>query len=316
MAKARSRGKGMKKKLALGFIGGTLLFSYFPWVEASHLKGTIRVDGSSTVFPITEAVSEEFGKKHKYVRVTVGVSGTGGGFKKFYAGEIDINNASRKIKSLEIKKAEENKVEYFELPVAFDGISIVVNSKNTWVDYLTVEELKKIWEPKSRVQNWKDVRLGWPDRKIRLYGPGADSGTFDYFTKTINGKSHASRADFTKSENDNILVRGIAGDLDSLGYFGFAYYLENKSKLKVVPLKHEGKPVTPSEATIKNGSYSPLSRPVFIYVSKKSVKRPEVYSFVKFYLKSVGKLSKDVGYISLQESHYNEGLQKLKRALD
>lgn len=306
----------MKKKQPVITVLVTLLM-VLPLLGSSlaqPLNGTIRVDGSSTVFPITEAVAEEFGKKHPRARVTVGVSGTGGGFKKFCAGEIDINDASRPIKSSEIKIAQKNGVEFFQLPVAFDGISVVINPKNTWVDHLTVAELKKIWEPGSQVVTWKDIRASWPDRKIRLYGPGTDSGTFDYFTGAINGKSHASRSDFTMSEDDNVLVQGVAGDRDSLGYFGFAYYSENKNLLKVVPIKNKTAPVAPSQKTINDGSYSPLSRPIFIYVSKKSVKRPEVNAFVEFYLENAGELSKDVGYVPLPKSQYDEGLQKLKES--
>lgn len=307
----------MKKNQLVGAIL-VALFVSFPLLGSSFagsLKGTIRVDGSSTVFPITEAVAEEFGKAHRRARVTVGVSGTGGGFKKFCAGEIDINDASRPIKSSEIKLAKKNGIEYFELPVAYDGISIVINPKNTWVDHLTVGELKMIWEPGSQVKTWKDIRADWPDRKIRLYGPGTDSGTFDYFTEAINGKSHASRSDYTKSEDDNVLVQGVSGDRDSLGYFGFAYYSENKNKLKIVPIKNKTDPVAPSLKTINDGSYSPLSRPIFIYVSEKSVARPEVAAFVEFYLKNADKLSEEVGYVPLPKSHYDEGLEKLRRAL-
>jgi len=282
---------------------------------AQTLKGTIRIDGSSTVFPITEAVAEEFGKTNRRVRVTVGVSGTGGGFKKFTIGETDINDASRPIKDSEKKLAKRNGIEYFQFPVAFDGISVVINPTNTWVDYLTVEELKKIWEPGSQVNTWKDVRAGWPDRKIRLYGPGTDSGTFDYFTGAINEKSQSSRSDFTMSEDDNVLVQGVAGGRDSLGYFGFAYYVGNKDKLKIVPVKNNKGPVAPSLETINDGSYSPLSRPIFIYVSKKSVQRPEVRAFVEFYLENADTLSKDVGYVPLPKSQYDEGLKKLKRAV-
>jgi len=307
----------MKKNQLVGAILATLLI-LFPLLGSSfagNLKGTVRIDGSSTVFPITEAVAEEFGKKHRRVRVTVGVSGTGGGFKKFSTGEVDINDASRPIKDSEKKLAKKNGIEYIQLPVAFDGISVVVNRKNTWLDYLTVAELKMIWEPGSQVKTWKDVRASWPDRKIRLYGPGTDSGTFDYFTGAINGKSHASRSDFTKSEDDNVLVQGVAGDRDALGYFGFAYYSGNKDKLKIVPIKNKKAPVSPSLTTINDGSYSPLSRPIYIYVSKKAVQRPEVATFVEFYLKNAGELSKDVGYVPLQKSQYDEGLQKLKRAI-
>jgi len=307
----------MKKNQFVGTFLVTLLI-LFPLLGnsfAETLKGTIRIDGSSTVFPITEAVAEEFGKKHPRVRVTVGVSGTGGGFKKFSIGETDINDASRPIKGSEKKLAKKNGIEYIQLPVAFDGISIVVNPKNTWLDYLTVAELKKIWEPGSQVTTWKDIRAGWPDRKIRLYGPGTDSGTFDYFTGAINGKSHASRSDFTKSEDDNVLVQGVAGDRDALGYFGFAYYSGNKDKLKIVPIKNNDAPVAPSLTTINDGSYSPLSRPIFIYVSAKSVQRPAVAAFVEFYLKNAAELSRDVGYVPLQKSQYDEGLQKLNGAI-
>lgn len=307
----------MKKNKLVGALL-VALFVSFPLLGSSFaesLKGTIRVDGSSTVFPITEAVAEEFGKVHRRARVTVGVSGTGGGFKKFCAGEIDINDASRPIKSSEIKLAKKNGIEYFELPVAYDGISVVINPKNTWVDHLTVGELKMIWEPGSQVKTWKDIRADWPDRKIRLYGPGTDSGTFDYFTEAVNGKSHASRSDYTKSEDDNVLVQGISGDRDSLGYFGFAYYSENKDKLKLVPVKNKTTPVAPSLKTINDGSYSPLSRPIFIYVREKSVMRPEVAAFVEFYLKNADQLSQEVGYVPLPKSQYDEGLEKLRRAL-
>jgi phosphate transport system substrate-binding protein len=280
----------------------------------ARLKGKVKVDGSSTVFPITEAVAEEFGKKHPRVRVTVGVSGTGGGFKKFTAGEIDINDASRPIKDKELAVAKKNKVDFIEVPVAYDGISVVINPKNTWVDHLTVAELKKIWQPESAVKTWKDIRPAWPDREIRLYGPGTDSGTFDYFTKAINGKSQASRSDFTKSEDDNVLVQGVSGDRDALGYFGFAYFLENKDKLKAVAIKHKSAPVAPTEKTINDGSYSPLSRPIFIYVRNSSLKRPEVFEFVKFYLKNASVLSSEVGYVSLPNDQYENGLKKMVAA--
>lgn len=279
---------------------------------AKSLRGTVKIDGSSTVFPITEAVAEEFGHKHPRVRVTVGVSGTGGGFKKFSAGEIDINDASRSIKSSEIKIAEKSKVSYIELPVAYDGISIVVNPQNTWVDFLSVAELKKIWQPGSTVTTWKDVRSSWPDRKIRLYGPGTDSGTFDYFTKAINGKSHFSRSDYTKTADPNVLVQGVAGDRDALAYFGFAYYFENKNLLNVVPIQGDSKPVAPSGTTINNGSYAPLSRPIFIYVSRSALKRPAVYAFVKFYLENAAVLSKEVGYVPLPKAQYDDGLKQIK----
>jgi phosphate transport system substrate-binding protein len=279
------------------------------------LKGTVKVDGSSTVFPITEAVAEEFGmlKEHRKIRVTVGVSGTGGGFKKFLAGETDINDASRPIKQSEIDKARKNGVQYIELPVAYDGLSVVINKKNTWVDYLTVAELHKIWKRGSTVKTWKDIRPNWPDQKIRLYGPGTDSGTFDYFTEVINGKSQASRSEFTKSEDDNVLVNGVAGDKGSLGYFGFAYYVENKDKLKVVPIRQGNKkPVAPTITTINNGSYAPLSRPIFIYVNLQSAKRPEVREFIRFYLKHATELVTEVGYVPLPDQDYQKYLNQFE----
>jgi phosphate transport system substrate-binding protein len=288
---------------------GILSLTPFMTTNAA-VKGTVKVDGSSTVFPITEAVAEEFGKEHRKVRVTVGVSGTGGGFKKFTSGEIDINDASRRIKDKEIKKAKENGVKYLELPVAYDGISIVVNPKNTWVDHLTRAELKKIWEPGSTVKTWKDVRPNWPDRKIKLYGPGTDSGTFDYFTEAINGKSHVSRSDFTKSEDDNVLVQGIGGDLDSLGFFGFAYYVENKKRVRAVAIDDGKGPVMPTLVTINNGTYSPLSRPVFIYVNATGAKKAQVGAFVKYYLNNGPELVKEVGYVPLRADEYAAGLKK------
>ena len=295
-------------KLLSLMMAGIIGFS--PLMTGAAVKGTVKIDGSSTVFPITEAVAEEFGKEHRKVRVTVGVSGTGGGFKKFAAGETDINDASRRIKGKEIKKAQENGVKYLELPVAYDGISIVVNPKNTWVDHLTRAELKKIWNRGSKVKTWKDVRPNWPDRKIRLYGPGADSGTFDYFTEAINGKSHVSRSDFTKSEDDNVLVQGISGDLDSLGYFGFAYYVENKKRVRAVAIDDGKGPVMPTLVTINNGTYSPLSRPIFIYVNHSGAKKSQVNEFVKYYLNNAPELVKEVGYVPLRSDEYAAGLKK------
>lgn len=276
------------------------------------LAGAIKVDGSSTVFPITEAVAEEYKKKHPGVNTTVGISGTGGGFKKFTAGETDISDASRPIKADEKKKAEENKIEYIELPVAYDGLSVVVNKQNTWVDKLTVQELKKIWEPGSAVKKWNQVRPDWPDLEIKLYGPGTDSGTFDYFTEAINGKEKASRSDYTPSEDDNVLVQGVAGDKGAMGYFGYAYYLENKDKLKVVPIDAGKGAIAPDEKTINDGTYKPLSRPIFIYVSKASLQRPEVKEFVKFYLAEAPKLVPQVGYIKLPDNMYKESLAKIQ----
>lgn len=276
-----------------------------------QLSGTVSLDGSSTVFPISEAVAEEFLAVAPRVRVTVGVSGTGGGFKKFLANEIDINDASRTIKDSEAQEALANGINYLEIPVAFDGLSIVVNPNNDWVDSITVEELELIWQPGSVVDSWNDVRPDWPDAPIRLYGPGTDSGTFDYFTEAINGESGASRPDYTASEDDNVLVQGISGDEYALGFFGFAYYIENQDKLKVVPVDGGNGPVAPSAITINDGTYSPLSRPIFIYLNTASLARPEVRSFVDFYIDNAGALANEVGYIELRADQYQESREKI-----
>lgn len=271
---------------------------------ASKLSGMIKIDGSSTVYPISEAMAEEFQIKNPGVKVTVGISGTGGGFKKFCAGDIAISNASRPIKQSEKDLASSNGIHFVELPVAFDGLSVVVNPKNTWVDKLTVAELKAIWEPGSKINNWSQVRKGFPDVPLKLYAPGADSGTFEYFTEAIVGTARSSRSDFTASEDDNILVRGVAGDKGGLGYFGYAYYEENSSRLKLVPIDNGQGAVKPSPQTIANGSYSPLARPIFIYVNTKDAKRPEVDAFVKFCLNSAPRLVKEVGYVALPTAAY------------
>lgn len=276
-----------------------------------QLSGTIEIDGSSTVYPITEAVAEEFMGQNRGVSVNVGVSGTGGGFKRFTVGDTDISNASRPIKSEEAQKAQENGIEYYEMPVAYDGITVVINPNNDWVDYLTVEELKKIWEPGSKVTKWSDIRPEWPDEEIHLYGPGTDSGTFDYFTGEIVGEEGASRSDYTASEDDNMLVQGVSGDTYALGYFGYAYYAENTDVLKAVPIDSGNGPVGPTMETINNGSYTPLSRPIFIYVSKESLQRPEVSEFVKFYMETAPQLVKEVGYVPMPEFKYQENLSKL-----
>lgn len=266
----------------------------------------IKVDGSSTVFPISEAVSEEFQRENPKARVTVGVSGTGGGFKKFVAGEIDIVDASRPIKAAELEQAAKNGIAFIELPIAFDALSVVVNPKNTWVIDLTVKELAKIWAPESqgKVMKWSDVRPSFPDKPLQLFGAGTDSGTFDYFTEAIVGKEKASRGDYTSSEDDNVIVTGVMGNEGALGYFGIAYYENNKTRLKVVPIDDENGangtgPQLPSEQTVVAGTYRPLSRPLFIYVRKDSLQRPEVQRYVSFYLKNVSSLAKDVGYIAM-----------------
>ena len=273
---------------------------------SERLSGEVRLDGSSTVFPVSEAVAEEFLAVEPRVRVTVGVSGTGGGFQKFATGEIDISNASRSIRQSEIEAAQANGIDFLEIPVAFDGLSVVVNKDNDWVDYLSVEELNAIWEPGSQVDSWNDIRGEWPDQPLRLYGPGTDSGTFDYFTEVINGDSGASRPDYTASEDDNVLVQGVSGDINSLGFFGYAYYIANSDNLKLVPIDGGSGPVSPSEQTINDGTYSPLSRPIFIYLSKPSATRPEVRAFVEFYLDQASALSAEVGYVALPEANYQE----------
>lgn len=261
------------------------------------IAGNVRVDGSSTVFPISEAVAEEFGAAWPDIRVAVGKSGTGGGFKKFVLGETDINDASRPITENEMRDVAAHGIHFIELPIAYDGISIVVNPRNDWVDHLTLDELRAIWQPGSTVATWRDVRPSWPDRPIRLYGAGHDSGTFDYFTEAVTGTARASRADFTASEDDNTLVMGVAGETDALGFFGFAYYIENTDKLRAVPIDAGKGPVAPSVETIRNATYAPLSRPVFLYVSSVALERPEVVRFVEFYLDNVPELAAEVGYV-------------------
>ncbi|MDC4206544.1 MAG: PstS family phosphate ABC transporter substrate-binding protein [Candidatus Manganitrophus sp.] len=280
----------------------------------------IKIDGSSTVFPITEAVAEEFQKKNSGVKVTVGISGTGGGFKKFCVGETDISDASRPIKLSEVETCVDNNIKYVELPVAYDGIAVVVNPKNDWVDHLTVAELKKMWEPaaQGKIKKWNQIRPNWPDKEIHLYGPGVDSGTFDYFTEAIVGKSQASRGDFTASEDDNVLVQGVASDQYALAFFGVAYYEHNKDRLKLVPIDDgnnaNGKgPVLPEYNNILEGTYQPLARPIFIYVSLKSANKPEVQGFVDFYMSNGAALSKEVGYIALPDRAYELGQTRFQK---
>lgn len=275
----------------------------------------IKVDGSSTVFPITEAVAEEFRSEAPNTRVTVGLSGTGGGFQKFLRGETDINDASREISPDEIKKAEENGVQYVQLSVAYDGLAVVVNPENDWVDYFTVEELKKIWEPSAQgeVTHWNDVREEWPNEELHLFGPGVASGTYDYFTEAIVGESGASRGDFTASEDDNVLVQGVSTDKHSLGFFGLAYFEENQDKLKLVAVKDgEGDAVKPSLETVSEGTYTPLSRPLFIYVTKEAAQRESVQEFVEFYLDNAPELSKQIGYVPMPDSAYQAQKEKFK----
>ena len=277
--------------------------------QKTALSGTIEIDGSSTVFPITEAVAEEFNKVAPKVRVNVGVSGSGGGFKRFTVGETDISDASRPIKESEAAIARENGIEYLEFLVGVDGLSVLVSPENDFVECLTVEQLHEIWKPESAVQKWNDLNPVWPDKRMNLYGPGTDSGTFDYFTEEVNGEAGLSRADYTASEDDNVLVQGIGGDRNALGYFGYAYYAENEDKLKLVAVDSGEGCVLPSVETIADGAYSPLSRPLFIYVSKTSLERPEVREFVRFYMEHGAELTAEVGYVPLSAQEYQDNLE-------
>jgi phosphate transport system substrate-binding protein len=284
---------------------------------------TIKIDGSSTVFPITEAVAEEFQTSKKgAVKVTVGISGTGGGFKKFCRGETDIQDASRPIQKGdgatpgEMENCKAAGIKFFELPVAFDATAVVVNKDNKFLDKISVAELKKMWEPaaEKKIMKWKEVNSAWPDQPLKLYGAGADSGTFDYFTEAVNGKAKASRGDYNPSEDDNVLVKGVATDKNALGYLPFAYYEENKAKLKLVAvISPANKPVLPSRTTVESGTYSPLSRPLFLYVSEASMKRPEVKEFVEFYLKNAARLVPEVKYVPLPAEAYKMGLDHLTK---
>lgn len=285
---------------------------------AAFAQATVKIDGSSTVFPVTEAVAEDFQKAKKgAVRVTVGISGTGGGFKKFCRGETDISNASRPILKKEMEACKAAGVEYIELPVAFDALTVVVHPKNAFLKSVTVEELKKLWEPaaQGKITKWNQVNPSWPNAEIKLFGAGSDSGTFDYFTEAVVGKAKSSRGDYTASEDDNVLVQGVSRDINAIGYFGYAYYAENKDKLKAVPIVEKaGKPaVAPSEASVLDGTYQPLSRPIFIYVNTKSLARPEVKEFAEYYLTHGAKLAKEVKYVPLPDRIYKAGLDRLNK---
>lgn len=275
----------------------------------------VEIDGSSTVFPVTEAVADEFQNDHPS-RVTIGISGTGGGFKKFCRGNTAINNASRPILPVELERCKKNGVEFIELPIAYDGITVVKHPKNDWVDQMTVGDLETIWKPDAQndIDRWSQVRDQWPDRKLQLFGAGVDSGTYDYFTKAIVGEEGASRGDFTSSEDDNVLVKGVSGDKNALGFFGFAYYRENDDKLDAVPIQAEGasEAVTPSKETIASGKYKPLSRPLFIYIKKEAAKRKAIQKFVDFYLSEGGPLVEDVGYVGLPDATYQMVRQRFE----
>lgn len=277
-----------------------------PTASSSKLRGLVEVDGSSTVFSISEAVAEEFQKANRGVNVVVGISGTGGGFKKFAANEIDIVNASRPITQREASSCSSNNVEFLEIPIAYDGIVVVVHPSNNWVKDITTKELKAIWQPgaQNKITRWNQIRSDWPDRPLNLYGAGADSGTYDYFTEAIVGERHSSRGDYTSSEDDNLLVRGVASDKNALGFFGFAYYNSNRSALRAVGIDDEiatnGEgPVLPSVQSIKDSTYAPLSRPLLVYINKKSLQRPAVQAFMNFQIKHAAELSTEVGYVPL-----------------
>lgn len=308
----------MAFKLPLNYqsIVALLMLSAFSLVGCSGSKnfatgatggeaiGNIRVDGSSTVFPISEAMAEEFMKVNPEVRVTVGISGSGGGFKKFCAGETHITNASRPINSVEEKHCQKNGINYIEIPIAFDGISVVVNTENNFAYCLTVEEIKAIWEPEAqgKIENWRQIRASFPDRQLRLYGPGIDSGTYDYFTAAIVGEEGNSRGDYTASEDDNTLVWGVAADPGGLGFFGYAYYEENKDKLNLVGIDRGEGCIAPNAETIADGSYQPLSRPEFLYVNKSVADREDIKAFVEFHLAPENQyLISEVGYVSLSD---------------
>lgn len=284
------------------------------WMSGSQLAvaQTVKVDGSSTVFPITEAVAEEYQiSKRGKVHVTVGIAGTGGGFKKFCRGETDISDASRPITAAEMQVCAQAGIKFIELPIAYDALTIVVNPKATWIDTITIAELKKMWEPAAQgvVSKWSQVNSKWPNAPLKLYGPGADSGTFDYFTEAVNGRAKSSRGDFTASEDDNVLVQGVEADVNAMAYFGYAYYAPNASRMKALKIVNSsGQAVGPSEAGVLDGSYNPMSRPLFIYVNAESAKKPEVKEFVEFYLSKGARYVSEVKYVPFNDAAYQTAL--------
>jgi phosphate transport system substrate-binding protein len=290
------------------------------------LFGRISIDGSSTVYPITQAAAEEFMKLHRRVAIPIGVAGTAGGFKRFVVDELDICNASRPIEPEEVELCHRSGVEYVDFPIGMDGVSVVVNAKNTWCDALTVGQLRKVWESHSRIKTWDDVDPSYPKQEIVLYGPDTDSGTFEYFTEVICGRRGNSRTDYTPSSNDNVLIQGVEGDIGALGYFGYAYYSMNRGALRALRIVPEGNPstenkqtptgVAPSEETIRNGQYKPLSRSLFLYVNRKALKRPEVAAFLTFYMEHAPSLVSEVHYIPLPPARGAECRARLKRALE
>jgi len=306
-------------KLATALLSATTLLAATAPLFAQSI---VKIDGSSTVFPITEAMAEEFQKVNKGVKVTVGISGTGGGFKKFCRGETDASGASRPIRKSEAEECKKNGIQFIELPVALDALAVVVNPKNTWAGEMTVAELKKMWEPEAqgKITNWNQIRASFPNAPLKLFGAGVDSGTYDYFTAAIVGKEHSSRGDFTASEDDNVLVQGVAGDVNAIGFFGLAYYLENKDKLKAVAIKlnETAKAELPSVEAAKSGAYQPLSRPIFMYFDKKALDtKPEVLKFAEFYMdpKHSMKLVAEVGYVPMPEDALKAFAQRITRRM-
>ncbi|MCI4430864.1 MAG: PstS family phosphate ABC transporter substrate-binding protein [Burkholderiales bacterium] len=300
---------------AAGLAAAALIPTLLP---AAATAQVVKIDGSSTVYPVTEGVAEDFQKsKRGAIKVTVGISGTGGGFKKFCRGETDISNASRPILAKEMADCKAAGIEYFELPVAFDALTVVMNPKNSFIKQLSVEELKKIWEPaaQGKLTHWNQVNPAWPDAPIKLFGAGSDSGTFDYFTEAIVGKAKSSRGDYTASEDDNVLVQGVAQDVNAIGYFGYAYYAENQSRLRAVPIvdKPGSAPVLPSATSVLDGSYQPLSRPIFIYVNAKAMAKPEVKEFVEYYMREGARLAQEVKYVPLPSVAYKTNLEHLAK---
>lgn len=304
--------KKLHASIAL-FIFGALLSTQATKAQAQSM---IKIDGSSTVFPITEAVSEKFREKNSAVKFTIGIAGTGGGFKKFCKGETDISNASRPILKKEMAECSKNGVYYMELPVAFDAVTVVIHPKNKFLSKITVEELKKIWGPAAQgvITTWNQVNPAWPKTPIKLYGPGADSGTFDYFTEAINGKAKLSRTDFTTSEDDNVIVQAVSRDVNAMGYLGFAYYSENSKQLKAAAIvaKDAKSAVLPSVKTVMDANYQPLARPLFIYVNAKADQRPEVSAFVDYYLNNADAIAKQVKYVPLSMKDYRHTMVNYK----
>jgi phosphate transport system substrate-binding protein len=314
--------KSLKKLALTAMMGGVLLFVAACGSEQAgkttdaaevnkQLSGEVKIDGSSTVYPIMEAVAEEYQMVQPDVKVSVGLSGTGGGFKAFIAGETDLSNASRPIKEEEKAQLEEKGIEFTEIKLAFDGLSVLVNKENTWVDHLTVDELKKLWIEDGTARKWSDIRKGWPEEEIKFYSPGTDSGTFDYFNEVILEDQPIVQS-ATLSEDDNILVQGISGDKNAIGYMGYAYYLENKKNLKIVPIDGGKGPIEPTNKTIESGEYAPLSRPLFTYVKNISVKNEEVYDYVRFLIEKAADLSEEVGYVRLPQEEYDKDLEALE----